>query len=211
MLKKILMAAMAVAALAAVAAPNVSATITHNEKGVHTPLEEGEEPHETFTGEAEFQSGELGGAACKEVEGEIQLNTAPTTGTVTKFQVKEPTVNCTVSGALAAICGVKSLHQVNLTHHAHATVVTNATKEDVITIQTIKLFNLFGSTLSPCIPLELESTDNVAGIDVVANPDDATEISTVDLSGELHTEFGPVKVDGTLHAHNEGTYGIEAI
>jgi hypothetical protein len=203
MLKKMLFAAVAVVAVAVVVAPSASGTILHD----HMPLEPGEEPHETFTGTIDYQNAELGRVHCTNVEVDIQLNTAPTTGTVTKFQINEPTVNCHISGALGAICGMSSLHQVNLTKHAQTTVATQPAGADALTMQDIELFTLFGSTASPCVEFALHST---ATKDFLLTPTNPTNISTLHLSGSLETPFGPMSFAGTLHPHNPGTWGIEA-
>jgi hypothetical protein len=193
MLKKMLVAAMAVMALAAVVAPNASASWLHNHKALTT----GENPQETFTGSLTW-AGLVGGLHCA-VEGKVQLIGGQTTGTVTLFQTQNP-AGCHVTGATATACGTTSLQKMELQQHATAQI----TAANTITITNIKLLNVFGT----CTQMLLESD---ATRDVSATPNNAQTINNVQLGGTLKTAAGNVTVSGTLQAHNVGTYGIKGV
>jgi hypothetical protein len=192
MLKKMLVAAMAVMALAAVVAPNASASWLHN----HKALAAGENPQEVFTGTAQFQ-GLVGKVHCGNVEGKVQLLGGQTTGTVQLFRSQNTTL-CHVSGALGTSCGTNSLQNVELLQHATAQI----TAANTITITNIKLLNVFGA----CAQTLLESD---ATRDVTLTPNNAQTINNGTLSGTLKTAAGNVAVSGTLQAENLGTYGIK--
>jgi hypothetical protein len=195
MLKKMLVAAMAVMALAAVVAPNASATWTHN----HQAIPAGTNPEETFTGTAQFQ-GLVGKVHCSNTEGKVQLLGGQTTATIKLFQSQNPAA-CHVSGALGTSCGTNSLQKVELQTHATGHIATH-NGVAAITITHIKLLNQFGS----CASTVLESDET--GRDVTLVPNDPTTITTGTLTGTLKTAAGNVAVSGTLHAHVPNTYGI---
>jgi hypothetical protein len=196
MLKKMLVAAMAVMALAAVAAPTASANWTHN----HQVIGAGTNPQETFTGTAQFQ-GLVGKVHCPNVEGKVQLTGGQTTGVVTLFQSQDVT-KCHVSGALGTSCGTNSLQEVKLQTNAEVHIVTH-NGAPAITITHIGLLNQFGT----CATTVLESD---ATRDVTLVPDDPTTITQGQLTGTLKTASGNVAVSGTLHAAVPHTYGIVA-
>jgi hypothetical protein len=196
MLKKMILSAMAVMAVAAVAAPAASATWTH--EGV--ALTTGQNPIEGFHGTAEFNSEELGGGVhCNNATAFIEMTGGTTDGHV-EFEVDNPS-SCTVTGAIAAICGEHSLTNAELAFPATAQIVTNGSGQSVIQVSNIALVDEFGE----CLTLVLEG-------EVTATPSpNSKAISSVSLSGELESLFGPVVVNGTLNAENPGTYGIDAI
>jgi hypothetical protein len=195
MLKKMLVAAMAVMALAAVVAPNASATWTHK----HEAIPAGTNPVETFTGTAQFQ-GLVGKVHCNNTKGEVELLGGQTTATIKLFQSQNPAA-CHVSGALGTSCGTNSLQKVELQTHATAHIATH-NGSPAITVTHIKLLNQFGSCASTV--LESDETRDVALV-----PGDAGTINQGTLTGTLKTAAGNVAVTGTLQAENQGTYGIK--
>jgi hypothetical protein len=201
MLKKMLIAALTVAALAAVAAPSASATFLND----HQSIQENET--ETFTGTLQYTNAELGSFHCNNAEIQVQMLAGQTKGTVQKFQASNSTSSCHTSGAIAAICGTNAVHQIVLTHHADAQVVTGPAGA-ALKLQNFNLFTLFGSTESPCIVIELQ---NVPNQDFLLTPTNAATISTAHLSGAVQSsEWGKMTFTGQFHAHNPGTYGIVA-
>ncbi len=205
MLRKMLVAAAAVLALAAVVVPSASATVTHNHQAIQA------HGTETFTGTALFTSAATGQVHCTNAEGWITFEPAlGTFGTVEKFTCPNPTTNAHVTGAIAAICGGQTiLHKVELTKHATAEIVTSPAGTPAITIQNLDLFNTFtnGAHNAECLKLHLQSG---VGKDVLATPTNAQTIGATHLSGTLTaTGFGAVQVSGTLTPHKV-TYGIKA-
>jgi hypothetical protein len=193
MLKKMILLAMAVMAIAAVAAPAASATWTHEGVAIGANAEEG------FHGTFEYSSEELGGGVhCSEATAFIEMTAGTTDGHVELF-VDNPG-SCTVSGAIAAICGAHSLTNAELAFPATAQIVTNGSGQSVINISNIAFVEEFGE----CLTLVLEG-------ELTATPNNSKAISSVSLSGELESLFGPVVKNGTLNAEHPGTYGIDAI
>ncbi len=208
MLKKMLLAAVAVMALAAVAVPSASATVTHNHKAIEV------KGTETFTGEALFQSPATGQVKCTNAEGWVEFFPGQTVGTVEKFTCPSPTTNAHVTGAIAAICGGQTiLHEVRLTKHAKAQIVTNPVGTPAITITEIELLNSFTNAAHQqiCVTTELTDDPNSTPVkDVVATPNNAQTIGFATLSGTLTAHgFGQIHVSGKLIPHKV-TYGIVA-
>jgi hypothetical protein len=197
MLKRVFIVAAAVAALAAIAVPTASAAI--QDKGVPIELNQ----TETYTGTFEFQSAELGKVHCTQAEMQGEMLAGQLNVTIKLLQIKLPTLNCTVSGALGAICGASSAHSVSLVLHAQLRFVFGWPP---IRVRNVRLSWMFGSTGSPCVELELFSTETR---EITITPDNESAISTTTLGGTLETAFGPVNIGGTLHAHNPGTYGFQ--
>jgi hypothetical protein len=194
MLKKMLVAAMAVMALAAVAAPTASATWTHN----HVALGGGENPEETLTGTFQFQ-GLIGKVHCSNMELRLQLLGGQTTATVKVFQSQNPAA-CHASGAFGTSCGTNSLQKTELQTHATGHIVTH-NGLPAVTVTHLKLLSTFGS----CTTTFLESD---ATRDILIVPSDPTTIGTATLTGTLKTPAGGVAVSGTFHPHIPNTYGI---
>jgi hypothetical protein len=194
MLKKILAAAMAAMALAAVAAPNASAAWTHN----HVELKGGENPEEMFTGTFQFQ-GLVGKVHCNNIELGVQLLGGQTTATVRLFRSQNPAA-CHVSGALGTSCGTNSLQKTELQTHATGHIATH-NGVPAITLTHIQVLGQFGS----CASTILESD---ATRDLTLIPNDPTTITTTTLTGTLKTAAGNIAVSGTFHAEIPNTYGI---
>ncbi len=206
MLRKMLLAATIVMALAAVVVPTASATWTHNHASIQSNATE------TFTGEVNLlQSAATGQVKCTNVDLAITFTAGQTDGTIHKFTCPNPTPGAHVTGAIAAICGGQTtLHKMELTEHATATIVTSPAGTPAITIEKINLFLTFtnGAHQAECLKLHLTSGGND---DLVAKPNNPQTIATAALTGSLTAHgFGTVNVAGTLVPHKVNTYGIVA-
>jgi hypothetical protein len=203
MLKKMTIAALAVAALAAIAAPSASATFRMEGLAIL------QNETETFTGTLVYQNASLGSFHCTNSEIQIQLLAGQTNGTVQKFQVNNPTQNCDLKGTLGAACGTNAVNHVYLLKHAAAQVVTQPAGTAALKLQNFDFYTQFGSTASPCVQLTLQ---DVPGQDFLLTPENPNEISTVNLAGKVQdSKWGVMTFNGQFHAHNPGTYGIEPI
>jgi hypothetical protein len=194
--KMMLLATMAVAVVAFVAPAAASANWTHN----GSPLTEN--VHLQFHGTWKFE-GALGRVHCEDTTMTVELTSVPgNIAHVIEFTVDNPTVDCRVSGVLAAICGERSLHETYLTHNGLATINGGA-----IELSEIELVTVFGETPKPCAEVIL--TDNSENI-TTATPDNPEEIHSVSLGGSLEDNFGgKEQFSGVLNATPSGTYGIE--
>jgi len=194
MLKKMMLLAVAAAAVLAVAAPAASANWTHSGAELKTNA------NVTFSGETSF-AGELGTVTCKQSTAAATLTASSSHGTVQSFTVDSPTTNCEVGGVVGALCGTTSLESAHLEAGNVPTLTASSTN---IVIDNVKLINVFGSEGSPCLELDLVGN-------VTATPNNPASISSVSLSGTLEdtTLEAQVAVSGSLAANPAGTYGIK--
>jgi hypothetical protein len=196
MLKKMLVAAMAVMVLAVVVAPNASASWLNK----HTSLVANENPKETFTGTFQYQ-GLVGKVHCNNIETRLTLIGGQTTATVEVFRSQNPAA-CHVSGGLGTSCGTNSLQKMDLQTHATGQIGTH-NGDAAITIADFKLVSQFGS----CAFVDAESD---ATRDFWLAPGSPTTINATTVTGTLKTPVGNTQVSGTLQAHIPGTIGIKA-
>jgi len=212
MLKKIMILALGVMALAAVAAPLASANWTH--KGVKIPA--GTNPVIQFTGQSSTISS-IGSIDCQ-TKFTVQFTGGQTTGHVNTFEIdltqagSTPTTKCVTGGPLAN-CKVTSLQSTQLPWLIHSD------GGDKITITTGQIhYKLEGSLGHPqkCAflqeityeppavpPLHELPTANIPGGQTSA-------ITQVSLQGRLTTSIGTqITIGGsqTIQAPNNNTYG----
>ncbi len=205
MLKKMLLAATVVMALAAVASPSAPAAWTQN----HEPIKV--DATETFTGDFLQQTQTYGQVTCTNAELVIQMLAGQTKGTVTKLTCSNPTTNAHVTGPFAALCGGTTiLHKMELTEHATAEVVTNAAAVPAITITNVNLYTAFTNGTHQQICVEFHLTSG-AGKGLVGTPKTAQTINHIQLTGSLNLAPGiGFPILGTLFPHKANTYGIVA-
>jgi len=194
MLKKMMLLAVAAAAVLAVAAPAASANWTHSGAELKTNA------NVTFSGETSF-AGELGTVTCKQLTGAATLTGSSSHGTLQSFSVDSPTTNCEVGGVLGALCGTTSLESVHLEAGNVPTLTATTTN---IKIDNVKWIYLFGSEPNPCLELNLRG-------DLTATPNNPESISSVAFSGTLEdtTLEAQVALSGSLAASPAGTYGTK--
>jgi hypothetical protein len=199
MLKKIMLLAMAVAALAAFVLP---AAASANWKDGKEDVKTNQIITATGTN-VKFTSVATGAITCHTVS-EGTLTAGTTVGDLTKFEVlnNDPTVNCTTSGVIANEgCVAEKITATELpwTLTDTGTTITAATK--TIDIELVKK----AGGVCPKFP----GSDLTAGT-VTLTPNSTTAISTATLSGTLKFDPGsiPVTVSGTFDVTPAATYGL---
>lgn len=196
MLKKMMLAATAVAALMAIGAQTASADWYHS----GTALKSGENPSLETTGTVAFTSS-AGGVHCATGTATLQATGGTTDGHVPAFGAEE-IGKCEVSGGLAFLTGgTTTLSKVTLTEGTTLTV--DAATGDV-TVSAVSLHNEFKNGFE----LTLSSQETPLTI----KPTTTKAITSGALSGKLNSTLGTaVTVTGsqTVLAPNSGTYGTQ--
>jgi hypothetical protein len=193
MLRKMMLLATAVTALAAFGAQGASANWFHEDK----PLVAGQNPHITATGTVQFTSSG-GGVHCPSAHTTIQLTGGTTDAHVKSFSVPAP-ATCEVSGGLVFLTGgTTTLKTVTLTGEP-----TGTRTGDDLQVTNVSLHNEFTNGF------KLSLTSETAPL--TGTVDKTTVVSTITLEGKLNSTLaaGPVTVHGHLNVHNP-TYGITA-
>ncbi len=207
MLKKLMMLAVAVAALAALALP-VSAMARWTDETIPIPTSRTVE----FTGtNVKFSSGPAGSIECHTT---AQVIFHPgTTGTVTMFDPEgSVTTACKAGGALAN-CQV---HEVQATGYKGGTLTAEPwdlhTDTNDITITTGDIHSTITGQF--CATGQASATVTVTGGDVTGHLDDKHKASTIQLTGTLQTDSPLGKfattISGLQHVKgtDAGTYGV---
>ncbi len=205
MLKKLMMLAVALAALAAVALPvSAMAQWTDNTSPITTPktIE--------FTGtNVKFSSGFAGSIEC-ETTAQVILHPG-TTGTVTMFDPDGVVTDVCKAGGALANCQV---HEVQATGYKGGSLTAEPwdlhTNTQDITITTGDIH----TTVTGQFCAVGSGSITVTGGDVTAHVDDPHKISTIQITGTLQTDSALGKfattISGTQHvkAPNNGTFGL---
>jgi len=203
MLKKLLLLAGALAALAALSPSVASATWFMN--GVPITQNETFQTH----GQLEFNA-EQGGVRCNiEAHGILKAN--QTTGTITSFGVKatagkthsqRATEHCVTQGVLALNgCTVETLEATGFPWVIHK---VNTQQISVTTGEIHTTFvNHFGS---PCTPKSIKLFAGQLSLHVAVAEMSAIKKAT--LTGILLSTFGEIEYAGSVTVTPEGTFGL---
>lgn len=201
MLKKIVMLALAVMAVAVVTALTASANWTHSGKVI--PV--GTNPQGQATGQASFTNAVVGGINCQNYSN-VEFTGGGTTGFVKSLEIDTTeggtvTQKCVTSGPIAS-CRVKSVQPTGLPWVIHSDGA------DVISITSGEVHYVLesqtGATCSVAQQVTLKS--GTVNINVPAGKTSAVE--QVQLSGELETSTGAKgSVSGTQTMNPSGTFG----
>lgn len=205
MLKKMMLMATMVAAVAAFVAPTASAAFEASNWG-----DKGSELKSTGTitgtGVLKFNATSgLGGVQCH-VHVHITLNASSSTGTVTRFEVS----SCEAFGFLKTVCNNPTA--VTPTPTGGVNWVVHAQKEGTarrVLITGATIDNKFGNKTASCPAEEINVEGPNATSPLVATLDNNTAANSLVLGGEVNTGVGAAKAEGTLTAtEGGGTYGI---
>jgi hypothetical protein len=196
-MRKFMLLATAVAALAALAIP-ATASAWSMEGAELT--EEG-----TFAGEGGFSF--TGGWRCNSgTMAHVDLEASGMGGKVTEFSVTAPETNCEVTGMMRNTLGctkLTSIESTNLPWAVHEN--TETTKIEVT--GNVEIVNHYaGGIFCPAtVTLKHE-----AGELILLTPDNVNAAHELTLSGTIHTSLGSkATLGGTINATvNSGTYGI---
>lgn len=202
MLKKIIILAVAAMAIAAVAAPTVSANWTKH----HANIEQNETV--TFTGQAAFTSAVVGGIECQ-TDARVEFFAGQTTGEVRQFEVDFTnggtyTQKCQTSGPLAP-CAVKSVEGTALPGW-----LVHSDGADTITITTGTIDNILESPQGGACGVVQQVQLKPGTVHAQVTPGETCTVTQVHLSGQLQTSTGSkVQVHGKQHINpgQTATYG----
>jgi len=202
MLKKMMLMATMVTAVAAFSAPSAQAAFEASKWSMGgTELTEAGTIE--GTGQLKFTSTSgLGGVECHVVL-HLTLTAKSGTGSVTKFS----TSSCMTFGFLTTVCGTDVLATPTVPWTIHAQK-EGATKRILVTAPIIHNSMLEKRANCPNGG-KIEITGSNVANPVFATPDSNTATTKLTLGGEVNTTLGVSKAEGTVtFSSGSGTYGI---
>jgi hypothetical protein len=187
---KRILAAMLAGALVLLALPAV-ASATWTKEGAAIAADE------TFALEGTWSwTGQAGSVSCTNAKASITATKGTTIGHVTSFTVSEPTLKCTVGGALGGLCGANSLTKVALNFNATVSILGGA-----LLINELSMEHKFGT----CAQFTLTDAGGIT-----ATPDKKDPMKEVTLSGKVKLQtLTEATVGGKLNLNPAGIYGID--
>jgi hypothetical protein len=196
-MKKFMLLASVVAALAALAIPATASAWTMG----------GEELIEEGTVAGEGSASFTGGTVCNGgVMAHMDLEAKGMGGKVTEFGVTEPEKNCEVTEMLKNTLGCTKLTSTESKNLPWSVQENTETKKIEVTGNVEIVNHYSGGIFCPStVTLKHE-----AGESILLTPDNVNAATKLTLSGTIHTSLGTkATIGGTINATvNSGTYGI---